>query len=274
MRKRLVASLLGLIAFHMSPARAQSVSFSEMRPAEVCADTARRLAAIPGDHLARKLRQLDSRWFHDSRTDEAIEATFLSQNRCMTYAFERAKCPQLQAMVNDTVGDTLGARLKLIWPTQTKDMRDQYAEMFVRTFCPDLKGPREKPAAIATDEPIFLLVDLPTTTTTYGFVSPTIVGLADARKELIAKLFKSRRKPAIAVAWNKAVADVVVSVLDRQTSGDYRTVRAQVLVRGKTFDFEASVDDGNFETAADSLATQIVEWIAENQGRIIQGRPE
>jgi hypothetical protein len=263
---------VGVFVCTLSPtsARAQVLSFSSMRPAEVCADKARRLAAMPPARLARKLRRLESTWFQFTGTEDEMEARFLLQNPCMRFSMDRAKCPQLQALVDETVGDTLGARVRLIIPEPTDTMRDKYAEMYARTFCPDLKGPPDHAVTNSRDEAIAVLVEAPPVAD--GFVPPEMVGLRAVMKALSAEIFRPRRKLKIAQARNKAVADTVVSVLTVENVGRQRTVRATVTVQGKSFDFDGAADDADFTTAAEALATKIVDWIEENQARIRQRR--
>jgi hypothetical protein len=243
-----------------------------MTPQEACADTARRLVPIKGKTFAIRVKVLEPSYRLSARSDEEIAAQFVARYPCLLYTIPAESCPYLQRTVNDTVGNSLGARLKLIFPTQTEGMRDQYAEMFIRTFCPDLKGPAVQ-MTVASSIPITVFVESPPTSD--GFVPPALVGMGAIVKELSAGLVKTRRKASTIVqAINKDAADVVVSVTSRDASGNHRIVRGQVLVRGTSFEFEASSDDADYATATDALATQMVEWITENHSRIVESRPK
>jgi hypothetical protein len=247
--------------------RAQTISFGEASTAaERCAEVADNLKNAAGKTLALKLRLRYERWRRYSGTDAQLEATFLSENTCLAHSIEPAGCPELQKLVNDTKpGDTLGAKLRILFPAETTDMRDRYAEMFVKSYCPALTGPSTK----ASTE-IYVFVEGPVDVD--GFVPPEMMGVLESVKDLTNALFKRGAKQHILRAPTKARADLVVSVTGREADGDNRIVRARVVVQEHTFDFEGTHGDEEWDTAASRAANKIVEWIGENRGRIVEGR--
>jgi len=267
-----VGIVVGMCTSSIAHAQSVGLSYSSMTVGEMCADNARRLVSIKGKTFAIRLKVLDPSLRQSARSDEEIVSRFLAGNRCLTYSIPVDRCPDVQKEVNETVGDTLGARLKVIFPMPTEGMRAQYAEMYLRTFCPDLRGPAVQPI-VDSSIPIELFVEVPPASE--GFVPPAMVGMGAIVKELTAELLKSRRRASTIIqARNKDAADVVVSVTSRDASGNHRIVRGRVVVRENSFEFEASSDDGDYATAADTLATQIVEWITENHTRIVESRPK
>jgi hypothetical protein len=261
------------------PTFAQSISFG--RPwtnAEACADNADMLARAPGDTLARKLRlSFEGRWRRFPGTDAQLEAAFLRENRCMLHTVAPDKCPGLQKTVNAMeVGDTLGARLLMLFPEETADMRAKYAEVFFKTFCPSLTLQSAatspgKPSSTVSSPIIYVSVDMATDAD--GFVSPALVGMRETTKHFTAALFKRRTKAPFLAARDKATADLVISLLGREApDDDIRVVRARVFIGEHAFDFDGLDDDGEWKVAAERAAAEVIDWVVENHARIVQGR--
>jgi hypothetical protein len=52
---------------------------------------------------------------------------------CFAHRIEADKFPDVHQLVNDTtVGDTLSAKLHVIFPAEATDMRDRYVEMYMK----------------------------------------------------------------------------------------------------------------------------------------------
>ena len=57
----------------------------------------------------------------------------------MNVKIDTALCAHLQASVDATSGETLGARISKILPKETADMRERYAGTYITALCPTLK---------------------------------------------------------------------------------------------------------------------------------------
>jgi hypothetical protein len=114
--------------------------------AEKCADNSELLGPIDGIRagaLGLRVRARIPGYRLSKRSNDEIAAQFLRQNPCVLKSIRSDQCPDVQKLIDDTTVDaTVGAKLKIIFPDETADMRERYAEKFVRVFCPRIEAPK------------------------------------------------------------------------------------------------------------------------------------
>jgi hypothetical protein len=136
-------------------ATAQAVSFGyPATPAESCIDDVVLLADISNlavPLLANNMRTRVPGWALFKGSSEQLVKDFIAQHPCMWKTIPPERCPDIQQMVDATnAGDSLGAKLRILFPEQTVDTRDKYAERLIKLYCPVLKL-RQTPASPSAD---------------------------------------------------------------------------------------------------------------------------
>ena len=111
--------------------------------AEACVDDAVQLGDIrklSPRQIGTKARTTVPGWRLFKGTDDELGKEFIAKHPCMWKAVPPERCPDIQKMVDaTTVGDSLGAKLHILFPDHTPDMRDKYAERLIQMYCPALK---------------------------------------------------------------------------------------------------------------------------------------